>query len=168
MKLRFGRIDEVDNSKGLFRVRFEEDGIVSPWMSGIVPNSKSTKFALPYEKDEHVVCSMDDHCDTGVILGALYSKAAQPTITGGKYGVEFSDGSKVEFDPASGKLTIEAQGEVNISAAPKVVITGNLEVSGFIKANGEVTAMATSTNVSLSTHIHPTPAGPSSSPTPGT
>ena len=166
--IRFGKISEVDNDKGLFRVSFPEDKIVSPWMSGVVPNTKETKYSSPYDINEHVVCLMDDHGDRGVILGAIYSKASQPTIVGGKHGVEFSDGTTVEFDPATGKLTIDAQGEVAISAAPKVTITGNLEVSGFIKANGEVTAKASTINVSLSTHIHPTPSGASSAPTPGT
>lgn len=174
MKLRFGRISEVDNDKGLVRVTFPDDGIVSPWLSPVMQNTKDTKFSSPYDVNEHVVCAMDEHGETGCVLGALYSTVAQPTITGGKYGVVFKDGSKVEFDPSNGKLTVDAQGEVTIKAAPKVVIDGDLEVTGKIEANGdikadgEVTAKASSTITNLSTHIHPTPAGPSSAPTPGT
>lgn len=165
MKLRFGRISEMDLSKGLARVRFKEDGIVSPWLSIAVPNTKDTKYSLPMAVNEHVYCIMDENGDTGVIGGAIYSRDSQPELVGGSVGVVFPDGSKVEFN--DGTLIIEAVGEVNITASPKVTIEGNLEVSGFIKANGEVTAKATTLNVSLSTHIHPTPSGPSSAPTPG-
>lgn len=166
--IRFGYISEMNLDKGLARVTFRDDGIVSPWLSIAVPNSKDTKFSLPMAVNEHVYCILDENGDTGVVAGAIYSKASQPAITGGKVGVQFSDGSRVEFDPESGKLVVATEGDVEITASSKVKITGNLEVSGYIKANGEVTAKATSTNVSLSTHIHPTPSGPSSSPTPGT
>lgn len=168
MRLRFGYISEVDYAKGLARVSFKDDGIVSPWLSIAVPNSKDTKFSLPMAVNEHVYCMMNDDGDTGVIGGAIYSKQSQPSIVGGKVGVTFSDGSKVEFDPESGKLIVNTQGDVEITASSKVKITGDLEVTGKIEANGEVTAKASTAPVNLSTHIHPTPAGPSSAPTPGT
>ena len=174
-KYRVGRISEIDNSKGMFRVRFAEDNIVSPWLSGLVPNTKNNKWALPYTLNEHVACILDDDAESGVILGAVYSAASQPVITDGKFGVTFSDGSKVEFNPSNGKLVVEAKGTVEIKAAPKVVIDADLEVKGKIDAtgnvtaDGEVTARATSTNVKLSTHMHPTAGtGPPSPPTPGT
>jgi hypothetical protein len=67
------------------------------------------------------------------------------------------------------KLT---QGGTTLESLPSggVKITGDLEVSGNISATQEVSAMAITpaTAVKLSTHIHPTPSGPSSSPTPGT
>jgi phage baseplate assembly protein V len=175
MKLRFGRISEVDTAKGLVRVTFPDDNIVSPWMSAVMQNTKDTKFSSPFDVQEHVVCAMDEDCEAGVVLGALYSKAAQPSITDGKYGVTFKDGSTVVFDPANGKLTVDAKGTVEIKGAPKVVVDCDLEVKGKIDAtgnvtaDGEVTARATSTNVKLSTHMHPTAAtGPPSPPTPGT
>lgn len=156
----------MDLDKGLARVTFKEDGIVSPWISIAVPNSKDTKFSLPMAVNEHVYCIMDENGETGVVGGAIYSKESQPSLTGGSVGVTFPDGSKVEF--IDGVLNIETEGQVNIKASPKVTIDGNLEVSGFIKADGEVTAKAGAAQVNLSTHIHPTPAGPSSAPTPGT
>jgi phage baseplate assembly protein gpV len=165
--IRFGFISEMDTDKGLARVTFRDDKIVSPWMPVSVANTKDTKFSLPMALDEHVWCLMTDNGETGIIGGAVYSKASQPELTGGKVGVSFADGSKVYFE--NGKLTIEAQGEVEITAAPRVKINGNLEVAGNIDASGLVKALAgTPGVVSLSTHIHPTPSGPSSPPTPGT
>lgn len=174
MSLRFGKITEVDHDKGLMKVTFDEDAIVSDWLPSVLPNTKDTKFSMPMSIDERVACLMDAHADRGVVLGAIYSRKTSPSITDGKYGVEFPDGTKIEFDPESGGITIDAQGEVTITAAPKVVINGDLEVTGkieatgAIKSNAQVTAFASGPFVNLSTHIHPIPAGASSAPTPGT
>lgn len=166
MKLRYGVISNVDYSKGLAKVKFEEDGIVSGWLSLVVPGSKDTKFSFPLAINEQVAVAMDEHLDRGVILGAFYHRGKQPAITGGKFGVEFPGGNRVEFDPGSNKLTIVASGDVEITGDVK--ITGDLTTTGKVEANGEVTAKKTSTNVSLSTHIHPHPQGPTGAPTPGT
>lgn len=51
----------------------------------------------------------------------------------------------------------------------KVTITAStFEIEGDLLVHGEVTAKSTTAPVKLSTHIHPTPVGPTSSPTPGT
>lgn len=174
MSLRFGKITDVDHTKGLVKVTFDEDNIVSDWIPAVLPNTKDTKFSFPLSIDERVSCLMDEHADRGVVLGAIYSKKTSPAIVDGKYGVEFPDGTKVEFDPESGDLMVDAQGTVTVKAAPKVVIDCDLEVKGKIEATGaiksdaQVTAFASGAFVNLSTHIHPTPAGPSSPPSPST
>lgn len=70
------------------------------------------------------------------------------------------DGALV-IDNGSGKVELAAGGDVTING---VVI----DASGNVKAPGEVTAKATQAPVSLSSHLHPTGVGPSSSPSPGT
>lgn len=160
----FGIVTEMDTDAGKARVKLPAYGnVVSDWMSVVVPNTKEHKWSFPLSLDEHVACVMDDKFAKGVILGAVYSKVTTPEITGGKYGVKFSDDTKVEFDLETGNLTIDTSGDVEIKAANKVKVIGNLDVTG------EVTAKAgTPAQVRLSTHLHPTPAGPSSAPTPGT
>lgn len=166
----FGIVTEMDTDAGKARVKLPAYGnVVSDWMSVVVPNTKEHKWSFPLSLDEHVACVMDDKFAKGVILGAVYSKVTTPEITGGKYGVKFSDDTQVEFDPANGKLTVHTSGEIEITATSKLTLNGDLKVNGKIDATGEVAAKAgTPAQVRLSTHLHPTPAGPSSAPTPGT
>lgn len=166
MKLRFGIVSNVDNSKGLVKVKFEEDGIVSGWISRVHGNTKGTKFSVPLDINERVVVAMDEHLERGVVLGAFYSKADAPSLTGGKYGIVFPGNNKVEYDPGTNKLTVVASGNVDITG--NVKITGKLEVTGNIDANGEVKALAAGPGVRLSTHIHPETGANTSPPTPGT
>lgn len=167
--IRFAIVTEMNTSSGKARVRFPEDDIVSDWLAVIVPNVKDHKWSFPLSVNEQVCCLMDSDCQKGVILGAVYSKVTEPAITDGKIGVVFSDDSRVDFDPATGKMTISTSGEIEITATSKLTLNGDLNVVGKIDASQNITALAgTPASVGLSTHIHPTPSGPSSSPTPGT
>lgn len=71
-----------------------------------------------------------------------------------------SDGSLV-IENDNGAIELKANGDVDINGV-------TIDANGNIRAAGEVTAKASSTPVSLSTHVHPTPSGASSAPTPGT
>lgn len=68
-----------------------------------------------------------------------------------------------------GKTTLRLQPSGKLLMEGDVEITGKLLVKGDIEGEKEVSAkMATpASKVSLSTHIHPTPAGPSSQAQPG-
>ena len=119
--------------------------------------------------NEQVCCLMDEHSNRGVILGAVYSKKTMPDLDGGLIGVKFSDGTQVYFNPQDGSLLVNTHGDVTIEPGAKVTINGDLSVTGTIKAGDQITAYSdTPAQVNLSTHIHSTPAGPSSAPTPGT
>lgn len=167
--MKFAIVTEMDFGSGKARVRFPEDDIVSDWLPVIVPNVKNHKWSFPLSVNEQVCCLMDSDCQKGVILGAVYSKKTEPSITDGKIGVVFSDDSRVDFDPSTGKMTIETSGEIEITATSKLILNCDLEVTGKIEASQDITALAgTPASVGLSTHLHPTPAGPSSPPTPGT
>lgn len=180
--LRFGTITEVNASAGTARVKFEEDDIVSaplPVVQRAVSGDKF--FSLPSPGDQ-VACLMDENAETGAVLGSVYSSAQTPPsgATAGSMVVRFEDGTTIKYDKAGPKITVEIDGEVEVKCTV-TKIDGDLEVTGSIEADGgmsaggsgistsgEVTARAGSAPVSLSGHIHPTPAGPSSPPTPGT
>jgi hypothetical protein len=62
--------------------------------------------------------------------------------------------------------TIEITGDGNITVNGVTIDpNGNITTPGSLNAQG---VTDTTNNVTLSTHIHPTPSGPSSAPTPGT
>lgn len=97
--LRFGKISEYNPEKGVARVHFNDDEIVSDWLPIVVPQSKDTKFSAPLDVEEHVCCMMDSNAENGVVLGAVYSKSENPS-NGGKdvYCVEFKNGDRIEYN----------------------------------------------------------------------
>lgn len=92
----------------------------------------------------------------GAVIGWLWAKDDGTVVLENEQG-------KIELKPngdsyASGNLKVEKDLEVG----------GNLTVKGEIKADLEVTAMAGGPGVKVSTHLHNSPFGPVSPPTPGT
>jgi len=181
--LMFGYISECDASKGLARVNFAADGIVSDWRPMAVTKSKDDKFTYAFDINEHVCCLMEDNMSNGVILCAIYDGKNEAGGNKDKVSITFSDGGTVEYDRASSKLTVNTSGEVDITAS-KVAISGDLEVSGQIKANGniestagdmkalnvegtlEVKALAGTVKLSTHTHTSAAPGSPTTPPIP--
>lgn len=194
--IRFGIVSERDDPNGKVKVEFAEDGIVSDWLPVVVSRALNDKFFSLPDVNEHVACVMDENLEEGVVLGAIYDSKQQPAIQGADItAVQFQDGTKVSFDRATGVLTIETTGDVNMKA-PSVNIDGDLNVDGDldvtgdctvggdinatgniggsdisaggnISANGDITAGLSSVPISLLTHKHPTAAlGPPSPPIP--
>jgi phage baseplate assembly protein V len=190
--LKFGKIDAIQPETGRARVRFEDNGMVSDWIPMVVRKSKADKDFYMFDVGDHVACTMDERCENGIIHGAIYDDTNKPSgVTADTVGVQFSDGSKVTFDRATGKYTVDMKGEVTLKSVSKVKVDCNLEVAGNITAQGitasgdvnangdvignnvkavvEVTAKYNTLPSRLTTHMHPTAApGPPSPPTPGT
>lgn len=193
--LRFGHISELDASKGMARVKFDEDGIVSDWLQVVVRNSISNKQESWFDVNELVACMMDEHSEEGVIIGALYDYNNAPPI-GDKdtVGVTFSDGAKVTYNRSTHTLTVDCTGDgsvvvncktATVRALESVTVdtptatftgdvtihggvsaTGNIQTQGSIDATGDVTALSGAPlAISLLTHMHPT-AAPGSPSTP--
>ena len=102
--LRFGNICDVDASRAYCRVEFDEDGITSAFLPILVAGALENKYFSMPAINEQVVCLMDENCEQGVILGALYSQADKPTgFAEGDSGVIYSDGGKFTYN---GKYTL--------------------------------------------------------------
>jgi phage baseplate assembly protein V len=137
--LKYGLIKEIDADKGLVKVSFDDDEIVSGWLPVLKQGTKSNKYFHIFDSGEHVACMMDEHCENGVVMGAIYSKDEKPGSVKGAdiAGVVFSDGTVVKYDRGSHKLTIQTDGNVEITAE-KMLLTGDLEVTGKIKATQNI------------------------------
>jgi phage baseplate assembly protein gpV len=151
--IKFGVISECKPESGLYRVKLEEDDMVTRFIPVLNPNTLKTKTENPLSVNEHVCCLMDERCENGVILGAIYSSADKPTDTAGEdiFKTTWEDGSVVSFDKSKGEYTLDMKGDVVIKTAKKVKITGDVEVSGKITATGDVVGA----HVSLQSHQHP-------------
>ncbi|MDR3133026.1 MAG: hypothetical protein LBU42_03260 [Prevotellaceae bacterium] len=166
--LRFGIISELGEGEyaGFARVSFDENDIVSGWLSLPSGNTRTTKQWIPVEVNSQVACLMDGRCQQGCIVAVLWSATDRPPewAGGDTVGIKFADNTEFYYDAAGHTLTVNApDAELNF-ACKKVNITGDVNVTGEVTATKEVTAGAL--QIKLTQHKHPTPAGVSGIPTP--
>jgi phage baseplate assembly protein V len=154
---KFGIISNLDIPNGLAKVYFEEDDFESGWLKMSVMRSGKDQVSFPYDIKEHVWCVLDEHCEYGVIGGAVYDDNNKPEgSAAGKLKLLFGDNSTIEYDRSSSILKFDIQGEVHISgtkiiananevdvtaqsvkiSAPVTEIDGALTVSGVVSMGG--------------------------------
>lgn len=140
MFLKYGLISELgaEERLGFVRVRFPaDDDLVSPWMPLLFRWTKTDQeWGLP-AMGEHVACMVDEHVESGVVLGALYSETDSPAIASPTvWAKSFEDGTVLSYDKETQTLQLEAQGPLKLSTKGQVSITveGDAEVSATGKA----------------------------------
>ena len=116
--IRIGRVSSVHPSEMAVKVVFEDkDNLVSDKLPVLVRgSSKNRDYWLP-DVGEQVCCLMlpNGH-NAGICLGSFYSESSPPAIADAeKRRIDFSGGSFVEFDRATGGLTIQCAGDVVIN-----------------------------------------------------
>lgn len=168
--LKFGIVDQVNAQKGLARVRFDEDGIVSDWLPVTQTGSlKNKAYHLP-DIGEHVACLTDERAEAGVIVGAIYNSQDTPGFnTADRVGIKFEDGTEIYYDRGANEYIINSTGKVKVTAATnveitceKLKITGDVEVTGDVDVTGKIDATDTikstsdvvALTVSLKNHVH--------------
>ncbi len=142
MGLKFGVVSQVDAAKGLVRVKFEDnDGLESYWLHVTAAATMRNKvYALP-DLGEGVACLVDDNCEAGVVLGAIYSQQDPPPVTdSNKFHIAFEDGTTLEYDRKAHKLTARVQGAVDVEATDDICA-----------ASGKVLALEAAELVSIRT-----------------
>lgn len=184
--LQIGIVTECDDAKHAVRVRLPAlEDMPSDWLPVIVANAGGNRFyALP-DPGEQVVCMLDARGEGGVVLGAIYN-SADPTPASSRdiWCKQFTNGTRIEHNRATGRVMVDTPGDVLIKAGGKVTIdcgetetTGNLTVQGSLtykggmtgsggsgaaaKINGslEATGDVKSGNISLGGHDHETGVG---------
>lgn len=158
--LKFGLISEIDLTKGLARVNFAEDDMVSGWLKIGVMRSLNDQFTFPFAINEHVYCLMDENCEYGVICGAVYDEKNKPDgATAGVLKIKFGQNSVISFNGNSGILNVDIAGDATIKCAKaniestgkttvkatnidleatEVAVKGILSVTGVAKIQGVV------------------------------
>jgi phage baseplate assembly protein gpV len=108
--LEFGIISEYDAAKGKARVKFDHQGIVSDWLPILVRGALDTIDEFPYDPDELVACLMDEHCEYGVILGAVNSDDFCPDAKDKNISqLKFKDGLIIQYDRSAKKYDLKLQ-----------------------------------------------------------
>lgn len=147
--LKFGYITELDVAKGVVRVHFIDDGIVSNPLPVSVPASKADKYNFPFTINEQVWCLMDENCEFGVVGGAIYSEKDKPPVgtNENKITAVINDKLSVEVDRTNGRIKIE-----NTEAGLKEIIQQLKDFIENIKVNtpsGPSAGLITPTAVQL-------------------
>lgn len=129
--IRVGTVSSVNAAAGTVRVAFAaQDDMVTYELPVITRGSKNNKdYWLP-DVDEQVLClflpntSGRGVCD-GFVLGTFYSIVDAPVENSGDvHAVKYGDGTIIKHDRSTGKLTINATGDIDIIAGGKVTING--------------------------------------------
>ena len=129
--IRVGTVSSVNAAAGSVRVAFAaQDDMVTYELPVITRGSKNNKdYWLP-DVDEQVLClflpntSGRGVCD-GFVLGTFYSSVDAPVESNGDvHAVKYGDGTIIKHDRSTGKLTINATGDIDIIAGGNVTING--------------------------------------------
>ena len=132
-----GVVTAIDTASAKVRVQFDAlDGVVSYWLQMVRHKTLDDKhYGMP-DINEHVLCALDENCEEGYILGAIYSsKDTPPVDSADKYHVTFKDGTILEYDRAEHKLFADVKGDV------EALVTG--DVTATVQGNVDVTAQGT-------------------------
>lgn len=181
---------------GFARVSFDDSELVSAWLPLPSTNTKTTKQWIPVEVNSQVACLMDDMCEQGCIVMVLWSETDTPPdwATADTIGIVFADGAEMYYDAKEHTLIVNApdaeltfkckkmsiEGEVSIKGDTSIEgdtsikgdtsIEGETKINGDTSVTGEVSASvevkAGPLGIALTTHKHPSPAGPTGPPTP--
>ena len=129
--IRVGTVSSVNEAAGTVRVAFAaQDDMVTYELPVITRGSKNNKdYWLP-DVDEQVLCiflpnvSGRGVCE-GFVLGTFYSSVDAP-VEGSVdvHAVKYGDGTIIKHDRSTGKLTINATGDIDIIAGGKITING--------------------------------------------
>jgi len=135
--LKFGIVTAINPLKAQARVRFSDDEMQSWWLPVLQAKTLKDKFYSMVDVGELVACLVDENCEDGVILGAIYSSVdACPAISENQTMIRFEDRSLFEFNKETGVLTICCS-KVNFMA--DILHTGTLENTGGIISEADIT-----------------------------
>ena len=161
--LRFGIVSQIDSVNVQARVRFEDDGSTSFWLPILQNKTLKDKFYLMPDIGEQVACLMDENCEDGVILGAIYSSEDTPVITSEKQmALNLEDGSLFNIDKETQTLTVSIP---NIKFVGNIRHEGSLENTDGIKSDADITDKKSSMQVMRDIYNSHTHTGNQGSPT---
>lgn len=149
--MKYGVISEV--KPGFAKVFLEEDDIVTDWWPVLQRTSLKDKESWPLNVQEHVVCLCDERCEDGVILGAIHNEEDEPDsgAGAGKFRKVFEDGTVIEYNKLSHKLTATVNGDVKVDADGNVDLTSTANVT--LEAAGNVSVQAQTVDVEAAVSV---------------
>lgn len=145
-KFKWGVVSDrrADPKGPLVRVRWDDlEGMESHWLRvGQRKTLNDKHYYLP-DVGEHVACILDEFCEDGCVVAAIYSDDDLPPTTNPDVEmVQFSDGTVVAYDRAAHAFTINCVGAVTVVAesatvhAPTITLDGDATCTGSLTVDG--------------------------------
>ncbi len=154
--LKFGTVSAVNPITARAKVQFIEDDMTSYWLPILQKKTLHDKYYSVVDVGEQVACLMDENCEDGVVLGAIYTNLDEvPAAIKEQNLVKFSDGSLIEYNKETQTLTINVK-TLNIVA--DILNTGTLVNTGGITSSANIADKTSSMQLIRETynnHSHP-------------
>lgn len=127
--LKFGVVEKLDYKKAQVRVAFRDERgreageKFALWLPVLQTRTKQDAYYTMPDKGESVACMLDESWETGVVLGAFYTKPNPPKsrMTENRAVIVFNDGTVIQYDRSAKELLIDAAKDVTIKAAAGTV-----------------------------------------------
>ena len=98
--LKFGTVTNINPLTARARVEFSNDNMTSYWLPILQKKTLKDKYYSVLDVGEQVACLMDENCEDGIILGAIYTNLDNvPAVTKEQHLIKFSDNSLTYFRP---------------------------------------------------------------------
>lgn len=154
---REGTVVSVDHAAGTARVKFEDLITANiPWLAARA--GKTRIYSPPSNGEQVLVIAPEADTDRGIIIGSLSSSAHPNPAQDGSTTIEFDDGARLSYDPATQALTIAlpSGGTAAIVADGGLSVKGPLSVDGPVDVTGKLTASddVVGGGKSLKNHLH--------------
>lgn len=140
---RIGTVCDLSSEGQQVRVNFDDLGTVSPLMQVPAFGALGDDYFWMPEIGEQVMCMfMPTGNAEGYVLFSVRGSSNSPKFANNnKRYIAFSDGGLLEYDKASGTLTINAA---------NIKITGDIDLTGGLTSSKDVVA----DGISLDNHVH--------------
>ena len=125
--IKVGVIESFNEANATARVIFEDIKVKSYDLPIIVKQSQNNKDYWIPDIGESVLCLfLPTGIESGFILGSYYNKKDRPPVTDqNKRTVKFKDGTILEYDRATHKLTADVKGDIELKATGSITLTAS-------------------------------------------
>ncbi len=137
----------VEGRGSQVRVQFDDsDGVISPWLDVAQGSTIGKQSFHRFKPGELVRCYLDRKGESGEALHAIYNdQSPAPADSDDVVHLVMPDGSTVVWEP--GQLTATNVGGASVTlAGGKIIIDGDVEVSGNLTVGGSTDLTDTKIN----------------------
>ncbi len=148
MNIQYGVVATTDDKTARVKVSLREERsavegeqFLTDWLPILQISALKDHIYKMVDKGDVVACLLDDHCERGVVLGAIYTEDNKPTseMNQDRFVAKFKDGTLIQYDRSSSELKIDAVGSL------KITVGGNADID----INGVATIQATTGTINL-------------------
>ena len=124
---------------GQVKAYLPEDGIMSPWLDVLATETKGGAAYGRYRPGTQVRILLDEHGETGDVLGALFSaEDPAPEDSHEVFVRRFGDGTVIRYDERSGTMTLQTAGGTSFELEGNTLRwTGDVEIAGNLTVEGD-------------------------------